>query len=178
MKTNPGDVAAQARDTAGLVQPEIRTCPACGTQFPASGDSGLCPVCILREAAGEESAATGIPSSVSELAAASAEETDEASHARRFEHYKVMSDETGKPIELGRGAMGITYKGFDVDLRCPVTLKVISERTVPSYATIEDTQLLVERENSLPRGVLARFSTTRWSGVFLARIADGGRLGL
>lgn len=61
MKTNPGDVAAQARDTAGLVQPEIRTCPACGTQFPASGDSGLCPVCILREAAGEESAATGIP---------------------------------------------------------------------------------------------------------------------
>src|SRR5271166_197954 len=79
---------------------------------------------------GEESAATGIPSSVSELAAASAEETDEASHARRFEHYKVMSDETGKPIELGRGAMGITYKGFDVDLRCPVTLKVISERYV------------------------------------------------
>ena len=129
MKTNPGDVAAQARDTAGLVQPEIRTCPACGTQFPASGDSGLCPVCILREAAGEESAATGIPSSVSELAAASAEETDEASHAPRFEHYKVMSDETGKPIELGRGAMG-TYKGFDVDLRCPVTLKVISERHV------------------------------------------------
>src|SRR5271166_508875 len=47
---------------------------------------------------GEESAATGIPSSVSELAAASAEETDEASHARRFEHYKVMSDETGKPL--------------------------------------------------------------------------------
>jgi hypothetical protein len=41
-----------------------------------------------------------------------------------------MSDETGKPIELGRGAMGITYKGFDVDLRCPITLKVISERYV------------------------------------------------
>jgi hypothetical protein len=47
---------------------------------------------------------------------------------RRFEHYEVILDETGRPIELGRGAMGVTYKAFDVDLRCPVTLKVISER--------------------------------------------------
>ena len=39
-----------------------------------------------------------------------------------------MSDEDGKPVELGRGAMGVTYKAFDVDLRCPVTLKVISEK--------------------------------------------------
>ena len=39
-----------------------------------------------------------------------------------------MKGEDGKPIELGRGAMGVTYKAFDVDLRCPVTLKVISER--------------------------------------------------
>jgi serine/threonine protein kinase len=34
----------------------------------------------------------------------------------------------GEPVELGRGAMGVTYKAFDVDLQCPVTLKVISER--------------------------------------------------
>ena len=39
-----------------------------------------------------------------------------------------MIGEDGKPLELGRGAMGVTYKAFDVDLRCPVTLKVISER--------------------------------------------------
>jgi serine/threonine protein kinase len=39
-----------------------------------------------------------------------------------------MLDEEGRPIELGRGAMGITYKALDVDLRCPVTLKVISKR--------------------------------------------------
>jgi serine/threonine protein kinase len=45
-----------------------------------------------------------------------------------FENYEVMLDEDGLPIELGRGAMGITYKAFDVDLQCPVTLKVISER--------------------------------------------------
>ena len=34
----------------------------------------------------------------------------------------------GKSVELGRGAMGVTYKAVDVDLHCPVTLKVISER--------------------------------------------------
>src|SRR5262249_2624186 len=33
-------------------------------------------------------------------------------------------------VELGRGAMGITYKALDVNLRCPVTLKVISDKYV------------------------------------------------
>jgi hypothetical protein len=40
----------------------------------------------------------------------------------------VILDEAGRPIELGRWAMGVTYKALDVDLRRPVTLKVISER--------------------------------------------------
>jgi len=39
-----------------------------------------------------------------------------------------VNGEDGKPVELGRGAMGVTYKAFDVDLQCPVTLKVISEK--------------------------------------------------
>jgi serine/threonine protein kinase/Tfp pilus assembly protein PilF len=41
-----------------------------------------------------------------------------------------MLDRDGKPIELGRGAMGITYKAFDIDLRFPVTLKVMSGKYV------------------------------------------------
>ena len=48
--------------------------------------------------------------------------------ARRFQHYELLIGEDGRPVELGRGAMGVTYKAFDVDLRCPVTLKVISEK--------------------------------------------------
>jgi len=41
----------------------------------------------------------------------------------RFGHYELLEDELGKPVELGRGAMGVTYKAIDVDLQCPVTLK-------------------------------------------------------
>ena len=44
----------------------------------------------------------------------------------RFEHYQLVTGADGKPLELGRGAMGVTYKAVDVDLHCPVTLKVIS----------------------------------------------------
>jgi serine/threonine protein kinase len=53
-----------------------------------------------------------------------------------------MLDADGRPIELGRGAMGTTYKAFDVDLRYPVTLKVISER----YLGDESAQLRFLRE--------------------------------
>jgi WD40 repeat protein/serine/threonine protein kinase len=53
---------------------------------------------------------------------------DGGAQVQRFENYELMLDGDGRPIELGRGAMGVTYKALDVDLRCPVTLKIISER--------------------------------------------------
>jgi serine/threonine protein kinase len=53
-----------------------------------------------------------------------------------------MIGEDGKPIELGRGAMGVTYKAFDVDLRFPVTLKLISEK----YGGDESARLRFLRE--------------------------------
>jgi serine/threonine protein kinase len=53
---------------------------------------------------------------------------DTVEPARRFEHYELVTGEDGKLVELGRGAMGVTYKAFDINLHCPVTLKVISER--------------------------------------------------
>ena len=62
--------------------------------------------------------------------------------ALRFEHYELLQAEDGRPLELGRGAMGVTYKALDVDLRCPVTLKVISER----YLGDESAQLRFLRE--------------------------------
>src|SRR5215469_2808726 len=106
---------------------EARTCPVCGTKFFATADKEFCPVCILHRAFGPESKATREPGSVSG-SAASPGDTEGASQPRRFDQYELMLDADGRPIELGRGAMGVTYKAIDVDLRCPVTLKVISER--------------------------------------------------
>ena len=111
----------------GSVEQEARTCPVCGTKFFATADRQFCPVCILRRAFGAEPAAAG-ESGPGCGSADSAEEADGGSQVRRFENYEVTLDDDGKPIELGRGAMGVTYKAFDVDLHCPVTLKVISER--------------------------------------------------
>ena len=82
----------------------------------------FCPVCMLRHAL-----ARGFESGESSGSANPVEPTEEQV-IQRFEHYELVKGEDGKPVELGRGAMGVTYKAFDVDLRCPVTLKVISER--------------------------------------------------
>src|SRR6202790_5571574 len=96
------------------------TCPSCGNEF--SGAMESCPVCMLRMGL-----AGGIESGESSVSGETVERTPEQA-GQRFEHYVLVNGEDGKPVELGRGAMGVTYKAFDIDLRCPVTLKVISER--------------------------------------------------
>jgi hypothetical protein len=97
-----------------------RTCPSCGNEL--SGAMEFCPVCMLRKAL-----AAGVESGESSASEDTVKRTPEQP-AQRFEHYELATGEDGKPVELGRGAMGITYKAFDVNLHCPVTLKVISER--------------------------------------------------
>jgi len=85
-----------------------RTCSLCGNEF--SGAMEFCPVCMLRKAL-----AGGVESGES-----SSEETGKPTSehaAQRFEHYELVKSEDGKPVELGRGAMGVTYKAFDFDLR-------------------------------------------------------------
>jgi len=97
-----------------------RTCPSCGNEF--SGAVEFCPVCMLRKGL-----AGGVASGESSFEEAVKSTTPEAA-VQRFEHYELLTGEDGKPVELGRGSMGVTYKAFDVDLQCPVTLKVISEK--------------------------------------------------
>jgi Protein kinase domain len=103
------------------------TCQTCGARLPAGLD--FCPVCALVRAGSHDSAPSEALNPVTDSKRSSAE-TEPSSIVRRFENYEVMLDQNGKPIELGRGAMGITFKAFDIDLRFPVTLKVISKKYV------------------------------------------------
>ncbi len=96
-----------------------RICSSCGREFSAGLE--YCPLCMLSGALAA-GAASDAPSCEAALAPPGESKT------LRFEHYELLQAEDGRPVELGRGAMGITYKAFDVDLHCPVTLKVISEK--------------------------------------------------
>jgi len=98
-----------------------RTCRSCGSEF--SGALEFCPVCMFRKAL-----SGGVESGESPLEDTAKPTLEHTTH--RFEHYELMPGKDGKPVELGRGAMGVTYKAFDVDLQFPVTLKVISEENV------------------------------------------------
>src|SRR5580692_4884896 len=96
-----------------------RTCPSCGNEHSGR----MCPVCMLRK---------GLVCAVEPGGSSASEDTiefttpEQAVH--RFEHYELQRGQDGKPVVLGRGAMGVTYKAVDVDLHCLVALKVISER--------------------------------------------------
>src|SRR5260370_5558088 len=87
-----------------------RVCPACGALV---FESNPCPVCLLRGAINPD--AFGFQPTIS----TSSSELD-------FEHYRVLQNEDGTPIELGLGAMGVTYKAVDINLRSAVALKVLN----------------------------------------------------
>jgi len=67
----------------------ISTCPKCGTKIPDSLPPDRCPVCQLQGALDPEDKAAA-PSS------------------HRFDHYELLAGDNGTPVELGRGAMGVT----------------------------------------------------------------------
>jgi hypothetical protein len=70
----------------------------------------FCPVCMLRK---------GLAGGVDSDESSSGETLNPTSDqpGQRFEHYELVTGKDGEPVELGRGAMGVTYKAFDVDLR-------------------------------------------------------------
>ena len=90
-------------------------CSECGELL---GAKGACIACLLR---------------------AGFEETEEAPPAKSawtFGDYEIERREDGSPCELGRGAMGITYRALDKVLHRAVALKVIEP---PASAADDET---------------------------------------
>jgi hypothetical protein len=88
------------------------TCPSCGNEF--SGAMEFCPVCMLRNVL-----AGGVESGESSVSQDTVKLTTPDQPAQRFEHYELVTGEDGKPVELGRGAMGVTYNAFDIVCTVP-----------------------------------------------------------
>src|ERR1700739_3308340 len=81
----------------------VKACPTCGTPYAAGDDGSGCPVCLLQEALdlGAEGERGDGPLSPDE---------------GRFDHYALVQRADGVFEELGRGAMGVTYKALDTVL--------------------------------------------------------------
>ena len=89
-------------------------CEQCGAPLPTLTGEGGCLNCLLT--AGME------PDGAEEIS------PPEESATRFYQHYEILTRPDGTRWELGRGAMGVTYKARDVNLDTFVALKIINAR--------------------------------------------------
>ena len=93
---------------------EIKTaiCEQCGNPLTSLPGEEGCLTCLL---------ITGIGTDDVEEAVS----LDESGN-RFYQHYEILTRADGSRWELGRGAMGVTYKARDINLDTPVALKIIN----------------------------------------------------
>src|SRR6516162_7520376 len=96
----------------------VGTCAICGRPLTQVGPKGECLRCLA---------------SVGLLAQGEEAETPPSRHRLgpgplKYDHFEVEVGEDGFPMELGAGAMAITYRARDTVLNSMVALKVIDRR--------------------------------------------------
>ena len=94
--------------------PQISTCPTCGATLEETfGGGGGCMFCLLQAGIGseEETVHDSTP--------------DALKGGMRFGVYEIDCHADGSLCELGRGAMGVTYRATDTSLQRKVALKLI-----------------------------------------------------
>src|SRR6266704_2891023 len=92
----------------------LLTCPTCGASLEETfGGGGGCMFCLLQAGIGSEQ----------EVAQDSTPDALEG--GTRFGAYEIDCHADGSLCELGRGAMGVTYRATDTSLQRKVALKII-----------------------------------------------------
>jgi serine/threonine protein kinase/Flp pilus assembly protein TadD len=93
---------------------QLLTCPTCGAALEETfGGGGGCMFCLLQAGIGSEE----------EVAQDST--LDAVGGGARFGVYEIDCHADGSLCELGRGAMGVTYRATDTSLQRKVALKII-----------------------------------------------------
>src|SRR5213596_907439 len=95
---------------------EISRCPVCGGALEETFGGGLgCMVCLLRVGiGGEDAAGAGQDSTLNAFGG-----------NEHFGVYEIERLPDGSLYELGRGAMGVTYRAVDASLQRKAALKII-----------------------------------------------------